>query len=379
MPHPILKKTRGPSASGPRPTARFISPHESEHEPDASSSLSTNSHVVVQPPSPQPTEATPGKKPVGSGSKKRAGFPASKKRRPVIVRRPSSQTSQSSADAAVAAVREAARRKSEASQTAAESPTSFEVAARPPGRAQSKFRENFSLSPVKPSRPKRRASDAKRSASRKSTTGKGRVGPSRVAGGSFADTSGDPGPSTQLRRIENSQRRDSEDLSPRELLEERESSRLVVAKADARRQERPPRPEPSTKPEHLLNKQIRSKSAGNLGLMRSDPKGSPSLAPTLAAATGLVVGSSASRELRRPMTPIPEGNGKGKEAEEAEEEEGSPRSSPAKQPSQVQQSSPVTDALSRSKSQLTLLLLHDKEKTSRNSGKLEGERERRKK
>jgi hypothetical protein len=50
VPHPILKKSRGPSSTGPRPTARFISPHDSENEDD--NSVSPNSHVVVQPPSP---------------------------------------------------------------------------------------------------------------------------------------------------------------------------------------------------------------------------------------------------------------------------------------------------------------------------------------
>ncbi|RDA84900.1 hypothetical protein CP532_0445 [Ophiocordyceps camponoti-leonardi (nom. inval.)] len=33
-PHPILKKTRGPSSSGPRPTARVISPHDSPDDDD---------------------------------------------------------------------------------------------------------------------------------------------------------------------------------------------------------------------------------------------------------------------------------------------------------------------------------------------------------
>ncbi|KAM0355852.1 hypothetical protein ACHAPU_000239 [Fusarium lateritium] len=39
--HPILKKARGPSTSGPRPTARFVSPHESADEDDIPSSGST--------------------------------------------------------------------------------------------------------------------------------------------------------------------------------------------------------------------------------------------------------------------------------------------------------------------------------------------------
>ncbi|KAF5019700.1 hypothetical protein F66182_8297 [Fusarium sp. NRRL 66182] len=54
--HPILKKARGPSSSGPRPTARFVSPHESADEDDIPSSGSTAAtaseapvYVVVSP------------------------------------------------------------------------------------------------------------------------------------------------------------------------------------------------------------------------------------------------------------------------------------------------------------------------------------------
>lgn len=100
MPHPILKKTRGPSTTGPRPTARFVSPHESEKETDSSSSVSSNSHVVVQPPSPDANNVKLDGKPSAPGRKK-PGFVASKaakKKRPVLSRRQSSQTSQSSAE-----------------------------------------------------------------------------------------------------------------------------------------------------------------------------------------------------------------------------------------------------------------------------------------
>ncbi|RDL40816.1 uncharacterized protein BP5553_00795 [Venustampulla echinocandica] len=100
MPHPILKKTRGPSTTGPRPTARFVSPHDSEEERDSSSSAGSNSHVVVQPPSPDGDNVKLDGKLPASGRKK-PGFVAStagKKKRPVISRRQSSQTSQSSTD-----------------------------------------------------------------------------------------------------------------------------------------------------------------------------------------------------------------------------------------------------------------------------------------
>lgn len=54
MPPPILKKNRGPSTTGPRPTARFISPNTTEDEDDsgASSGQAQKAQVVVRPPTP---------------------------------------------------------------------------------------------------------------------------------------------------------------------------------------------------------------------------------------------------------------------------------------------------------------------------------------
>lgn len=54
MPPPILKKSRGPSNTGPRPTARFISPHTSEEEysPEVSPVTGLGAHVIVRPPTP---------------------------------------------------------------------------------------------------------------------------------------------------------------------------------------------------------------------------------------------------------------------------------------------------------------------------------------
>ncbi|QSZ37092.1 hypothetical protein DSL72_009184 [Monilinia vaccinii-corymbosi] len=108
MPPPILKKTRGPSGNGPRPTARFISPAASEDE--SSNSGNTNRHVVVQSPSP-PLEQTSTidekiekekveRKLMLAPASKKFVASASKKKRPVVVRRPSSQISQSSHESA---------------------------------------------------------------------------------------------------------------------------------------------------------------------------------------------------------------------------------------------------------------------------------------
>jgi hypothetical protein len=135
MPHPILKKTRGPSTSGPRPTARFVSPPESEDEADPSSSVSTNSQTnsrVVEPPSADSQNAKSDRKASPSLGKKKGGFVvASRKKRHAIVRRQSSQTSQSS---------------SEAGQSIATVQSSPEKAP-PTFSEQSPFQENFSPSP----------------------------------------------------------------------------------------------------------------------------------------------------------------------------------------------------------------------------------------
>lgn len=91
-PHPILKKTRGPSSSGPRPTARVISPHDSpdeavEKDGDLASSSSTVVTVVESSAAPA---APPKKKPTVTG-KKFVVASSTARRRPLISRRSSSQ------------------------------------------------------------------------------------------------------------------------------------------------------------------------------------------------------------------------------------------------------------------------------------------------
>ncbi|KAL2183283.1 hypothetical protein L209DRAFT_767398 [Thermothelomyces heterothallicus CBS 203.75] len=137
-PHPILKKSRGPSSSGPRPTARFASPpasgEEAVHDGEAVSSSTASVTTSEMPPPPLPlsvkqrqntasassppasnlTETTGrkqpavapaadmppppvslpvGEKPVPTLGKKVVATTAASKRRPVMVRRPSSQSS----------------------------------------------------------------------------------------------------------------------------------------------------------------------------------------------------------------------------------------------------------------------------------------------
>lgn len=97
MPPPILKKSRGPSSSGPRPTARFISPHSSEDE-DAggnSSAASKGAQVIVRPPTPDAQVSKGGKRAeTAAGGRRKAhaigATNSGHKRRPGAVRRPNS-------------------------------------------------------------------------------------------------------------------------------------------------------------------------------------------------------------------------------------------------------------------------------------------------
>jgi hypothetical protein len=93
--HPILKKSRGPSASGPRPTARFVSPHDSEEEAakDAeTSSGSTGATGLEMRRGPAASSTKTEKRSTPTGRKFTVSTAASK-RRPVMSRRQSSQSS----------------------------------------------------------------------------------------------------------------------------------------------------------------------------------------------------------------------------------------------------------------------------------------------
>lgn len=116
--HPILKKPRGPSSSGPRPTARFVDVPDSEEENSVQSSSSQQSGNISQPEnstkgrnaaSRSRSPAKPEKK--LSAGKKFVASTTTSKRRPVLPRRQSSQSSTGSAGS------DAASRESNASIT----------------------------------------------------------------------------------------------------------------------------------------------------------------------------------------------------------------------------------------------------------------------
>lgn len=107
--HPILKKPRGPSNSGPRPTARFVDVPDSEEETSAPSSSSQQSGTVSQSDTPTKSRATSSRSrsPAKSDKKSATGkkfiaSTSSSKRRPVLPRRQSSQSSTGSAGSDVA-------------------------------------------------------------------------------------------------------------------------------------------------------------------------------------------------------------------------------------------------------------------------------------
>ncbi|KAI8624898.1 hypothetical protein F5Y19DRAFT_480135 [Xylariaceae sp. FL1651] len=106
-PHPILKKPRGPSASGPRPTARFVSPPESETDENIAKGSEANSpstaatHSADSKDSSSSTAREEMKKGnTNRSKKKKTTFVAStaSRRRPNMPRRSSSQSSTGASD-----------------------------------------------------------------------------------------------------------------------------------------------------------------------------------------------------------------------------------------------------------------------------------------
>jgi hypothetical protein len=102
--HPILKKPRGPSSSGPRPTARFVSPagsdvedEDEETEVDSSTSGTANGSSQARPTTSSTAKEKP-RKQVGGISKKKI-VASSNKRRPAMPRRQSSQSSATGSEA----------------------------------------------------------------------------------------------------------------------------------------------------------------------------------------------------------------------------------------------------------------------------------------
>ncbi|PSS28021.1 hypothetical protein M430DRAFT_162048 [Amorphotheca resinae ATCC 22711] len=296
MPHPILKKSRGPSTTGPRPTARFISPHESEDE--SMSSASFNSHVTVQPPSPgSPSSKTEKKAAATSGTVSKKSPVAVRKKRPVIVRRKSSQSS-SETSSKTAETTASTEPPSSPERTPPIPPESSNICSKEP--PQAKLQENFSPSDrsLTPSPKKRGTTNFTDSTGSLSPTPGARQDQDEHISGPDVASFGDQGPSSALRAMENRQA-SGEKIPAEELAasvmkgpalakaDDRvvEGSRSTAEKSSAQSQSDGPQyshrahqPTPAGKQEpHDL---------GAIRYLSNDPKSTPSLAPTLAAATG---------------------------------------------------------------------------------------------
>lgn len=376
MPHPILKKTRGPSTTGPRPTARFISPHESPDE----GSESPNTHVVVQPPSPSPEsqDAKTDKK-IAAVQIKKTFVASAKKKRPIIMRRQSSQTSQSSAEIAAAARASDSGQSSAIQSSSERTPPTFTEQAR--GKGQTKFQENFSPSIEKSggsaqSSKKRvsRSADSKRPAQRKSAS-KSTDTPPETA------LSSEPGPSTQLRRIENLQEEEGLDFAEltAEEVEELELQRMLLEEANARvrkQSQTTHATQTRTLPEAANDGRRASRGSksntahgaeglGAMGFLQYEAKGTSSAAPTLTAASGqLNLGSVGHEESQASDAGLSSKLHKGKGRDPNELQRVAMFAKRPVPPVQVAASPDASGPLSRSKSQLTLLLEKDRERSS---------------
>jgi hypothetical protein len=379
MPHPILKKTRGPSSSGPRPTARFISPHDTEDETSPPTSDSTNTHVVVEPPSPQdPQSPTSETKSTVVAGKKKGGFVAStsKKRRPVIVKR---QTSQSSNESVV---RNSSSAQFSAIQSSSErTPPSFTAPSR--NRPQSRFQENFSPSSGQSfttarspkNRGGTRTTSSKHVSPRKSTSGSRKPKTSSNEADLSTALSGDPGPSTSLRRVENQREivAEPESLTEEEL-HELEVQRVLLEQANARieRQNQRARQLIQEAQTDAAAKQLRQPSHDSsdaLSLLNheSKSKSTVSMAPTLTAPTGQLdlrdIGDPTPNGLRLASRSASMGRldkGKDRDPEELRRTAMfAKRSIQSAHTEEVRPPEPPS-TLSRSKSQLTLLLEKDR-------------------
>ena len=89
--HPILKKPRGPSTSGPRPTARFVSPHVSGDEDDQDGSSPSSTSTITPALEMKSSNPSPPKKKVPT--KKFVASKTAGRRRPALPRKTSSQSS----------------------------------------------------------------------------------------------------------------------------------------------------------------------------------------------------------------------------------------------------------------------------------------------
>lgn len=258
MPHPILKKSQGPSNTGPRPTARFVSPHDSEDEKENEEIISQNEHVIIRPPTPEIKEEQESqnllKVPQISTNRKRGKghvvATVAGRRRPAIVRRKSSQSA---------------------------------------GEEQEP-RENPEKKPSNQDKqPTALDTRGLGNSLNKGSSG-GAIQTSKLLGGKPTSSgSAGPGPSTmkakENTRISSQAEGELDESEPNEEeWEEFEVQKLLLAEASARMK----RGRPSGGNSQILRQNLRSMSLSNLRLAGepSDTKGKASIAPRYEDATG---------------------------------------------------------------------------------------------
>jgi hypothetical protein len=312
------------------------------------------------------------KKSSGSvGAKKKSSFVASssaKKKRPVIVRRQSSQSSTDSPNPP-GSIQPTMQKTSPSSSTSEQS----KVRGKQP--VPSKFQENFS--PSNRSHPSTtqkdrssKTSDSKRSSPRKPSVQKGQDSNSQDVPRDGTET----GPSKRLHVAENSQN-EEEELTSSEveqveiqntLLEQANPSIKKVlqvtplvqpASTDRVRVQRNP---PGSTPSQKDGGEDRG------GILSRKVKSATSLAPTLTTATGHLDLENAAVDKSNvsavPPSTASRGKGKDKSADDLQREMFTKRQV---QPTTAADSEPI-GSLSRSKSQLTLLLEKDRARGSDN-------------
>ncbi|KAG9237654.1 hypothetical protein BJ875DRAFT_131095 [Amylocarpus encephaloides] len=345
MPPPILKKTRGPS-TGPRPTARFVSPHESENEADSDSGAGSSSRVISQSPSPVDGNTRVDKK-SSSTSRKKAGFvatSATRKKRPVIVRRQNSQSSVDKVPSSIASTQVASGKPPSVSPDSSQG--------RGKQSSSSKFLENFSpdLTPAPKERTTTRP-DSKRSSPRQSST---------------TQPVGNPN-SREAASEKQSRNKSSNSKSTKEKRPARSSS------ADGDRN--PPQLSRNGTKEnegHAPQRAPISRSSGThhdgMEILHHDRKGTASLAPTLTAATGLVAINDRTNEIETGgATSRPNSIDKGKDRAKSEARHEDIFAKRPVPPISSPSTSEPLGSLARSKSQLTMLLEKDHEDRAKNA------------
>lgn len=329
-------------------------------------------------------------KKAGSGAGKKHGFlasTASKKKRPAIIRRKSSQSSGDS-------ITKAAEDQSGARQSSSDrdSLTSGEpTLPRTKLNRQSKFQEN--LSPPRERSPRQRkttkTTDGKRPPILKPSSGMQRDQRGR-ASDLESTSNGDPGPST-LRSVQNKGTATTEEDLSAEELEELEMQRILLAEANARMQKTTPaathavldsnRNAGSGKTWQAPN---RSASDGHLnsGVSRYLPhehKSVASLAPTLTEVTGELNLGDDESDVPRTVTPMHTGKGKGRDPEDVRSASMFAKRPVPSIPKAISAAPNTSSTLARSKSQLTLLLERDRARSGEHNPNEDPKKEKKKK